>query len=52
MQPAEIRASLRRRAEECLRLSRELPTIEQKFLVLGSECLDLLAQSAERLAAG
>jgi hypothetical protein len=35
MRPAEIRASLRKRAEECLRLFRELPNIEHKSLMRG-----------------
>jgi len=53
MRPAEIRASLHQRAEKCLRLSRELPDIEHKFLVLGmANAWILLAELAERLAAG
>ena len=53
MRPAEIRASLRQRAEECLRLSHELPNIEHKFLVLGmANAWILLAELAERLAGG
>jgi hypothetical protein len=53
MGPAEIRASLRKRAEECLRLSRELSSIEHKFLMLGmANAWILLAELAERLTAG
>ncbi len=53
MRPAEIRASLRQRAEECLRLSRELPNIEHKFLALGmANAWILLAEMADRLAGG
>jgi len=35
MRPTEICATLRKRAEECLRLSREPPSIEHKFMMLG-----------------
>jgi hypothetical protein len=45
--------NLRQRAEECLRLSRELPSIEHKFLALGmANAWILLAEMAGRLAAG
>jgi len=41
------------KAEECLRLSRELPNIEHKFLALGmANAWILLAEMAERLEGG
>jgi len=41
------------KAEGCQQLSRELPNIEHKFLVLGTEnAWILLAEVAERLAGG
>jgi hypothetical protein len=50
MRPAEICASLRKRAEECLRLPRELPNIEHKSLMRGlANGWILLAELAERL---
>jgi hypothetical protein len=50
---AETRATFRKRAEECLRLSRELPNLEQKFLVLGmANAWILLAELAEKLPVG
>ena len=53
MRPAEISASLQQRAEECLRLSRELSNIGHKFLVLViANAWILLAELAERLAGG
>ena len=47
MLPAEIRASLRQRAEDCLRVSRKLPNIEHEFRARDGE----FAELAERLAA-
>jgi len=41
------------KAEGCLQLSRELPNIEHKFLVLGmANAWILLAEMTERLAGG
>jgi predicted RNA-binding Zn-ribbon protein involved in translation (DUF1610 family) len=53
MRPTEIPATMRRTAEKCVSLSREMAMPEQKFLLLGlASGWIALAEMAERLWSG